>query len=1253
MIGRVALLSAMILAAGCPPQGARRPKAPGFNRWDAKARLDRTLTRLKHAPPRQRAAARRDLAWLLLMHFGDAKRARLQLQQARQEAGTSAAPWVHAGLALLADLQLDVAGAVAAWQQVLRDVARLRTAGPHLRQPRGLSLDALAVMAVDRLRQQLPHTRPPVTDATLEALKKGQRATARTALSLALLGRARRRGAVALVRRRLREAGCPTRYRRSRRHGRFARWDLTRAFEPDSAAHLARPLPGEIVRPLACGLEVHSADGTAGVIYVEAEVQVPRAGPALVQVVWPRPFVLRLNGKTVFGPEDRFRPRPSLREIPVRLRPGVNRLRLKLPVFANPTRLQLMVTPTQKRPRPGTRPVPREVSGAGGMYSALADSLSITAALHRGLPDDGRGAAARLSTQAPKFVWGQLQVARLELADGLVGRRVGRSRARVRLRSALARAPWATRLRLRLASMLRRQGKNKKALALLRQVDHAAGSPLGVQRLVALARIRLYRTQGWRGLAFRQAQLLARSHRGWLPIWKVYYLLALGEQSAASTLEAARRIRQLDATSIAWSQTLARQGRHLAAAAETKRLLGLRKSGRILRLLAEQLQLAGKPAAATWRALTARASWDSESRLGLANLLVSAGRRQAAIKLLQKGSRAHPEDAELRRALRGLGVAGPLDRYRVKGRAAIAAYRKAKWGKGKAPVYVLDRSVIQVFPSGGRLTLTHQIVHLRTPEAITQYAEVKLPPGVRVLTLRTLKKDGSIREPEDVGEKRSVSLSDVDVGDLIEVEYISAGSPQTFWRRGGFFGNTFSFRSMAAHFFRSELVVISPRRLKLQTTAWGQLPKPVSLSRGAVRVTRWTALRAERVVPEPMIPHLAGILPTVLVGARVRWKDYLRQRAEISYNSDVASYGVRQLGHKLCTDKPVDLRARAVYAWVQKHIEESGNYAAGASQTLAARSGSRLSLLRALLRQCRVGPLETRLLRPRHRERARGTIPAVRLHSQPALWLGLKKGNLYLLPQLQQAPFGYLPPLFRRASAVSMDRPEAAATRTPDQPHADARRTTMTVILEPSGSAVILGHERLSGLMALQFRAALKRVPAKQLRQWLERAFFGRFFLGAVITRLTFKHAKKLDRPLEMIYRLQVPRLARAQKGPGGTKRLVLRSGFFPALVGRIYARLAKRRLPLRLGPMGPMSLRLTLQLPAGYTATTLPRPVQLKTPYGSFQLKATGHPGRVDIRRSLQLPFRIVPPKRYEAFTLFAARVDRAERMTVVLDKK
>jgi hypothetical protein len=417
----------------------------------------------------------------------------------------------------------------------------------------------------------------------------------------------------------------------------------------------------------------------------------------------------------------------------------------------------------------------------------------------------------------------------------------------------------------------------------------------------------------------------------------------------------------------------------------------------------------------------------------------------------------------------------------------------------------------------------------------------------------------------------------------------------------------------------------------------------------------------ERLQSEPLSASLTGPLPTVLVGARVAWPDYLRQQAELLWGADAASHGVRQLAKRLCGDGPKNPRERAkkIYRWVQSNIEESGNPWTSASHTLARRSGARINLLRALLRQCRLGPFQTLLIWPRQREIPDRGIPPLSEFSQRVLRLSLPRGqgtgkgsgqgqaSVYLLPQLQQAPFGYLPPMLQGALAVSPDQPDAAPRRTPTQPDADGRDTHLTVTLHPSGRATITGREKLRGLLALQFRAALRRVPERRLRQHLERAFFGRHFAGATLKSLRFARQKALDQPLELHYQLEVPAFAQVQG-----RRLVLRSGFFPARIGRLFGRLPSRRLALRLGPVGPTRLTLEVRPPADHRAVELPTAATLKSPFGRFTLKATRAGQAVRIQRVHHVPFRLVPPKDYPAFARFGGQVDQAEQVTIVFQR-
>src|SRR5262249_55420869 len=144
-----------------------------------------------------------------------------------------------------------------------------------------------------------------------------------------------------------------------------------------------------------------------------------------------------------------------------------------------------------------------------------------------------------------------------------------------------------------------------------------------------------------------------------------------------------------------------------------------------------------------------------------ADALLAAGDLAAARRVIKEAARALPEALELFRALETLGEPGPFEGLRVDGRALIAAHAGAGAGSGaerQAPaVLVLDRTVTRTFAGGARLTLTHNIVRVQSKAGVERWGEVRIPTGAEVLTLRTVKPDGSTREPEEISEKETVS----------------------------------------------------------------------------------------------------------------------------------------------------------------------------------------------------------------------------------------------------------------------------------------------------------------------------------------------------------------------------------------------------------------------------------------------------------------------------------------------------------------
>ena len=134
---------------------------------------------------------------------------------------------------------------------------------------------------------------------------------------------------------------------------------------------------------------------------------------------------------------------------------------------------------------------------------------------------------------------------------------------------------------------------------------------------------------------------------------------------------------------------------------------------------------------------------------------------------------------------------------------------------------VLDRTVTRVFPTGARLTLTHNIIRVQDKDAIDKFGEVQIPADADVLTLRAIKADGTTREPEELAEKETISVPDLEPGDYVEFEYVDPASPPGAFPRG-FLAERFFFRSYDAPLYRSEYVVAAPPEMKLQVDRRGE-----------------------------------------------------------------------------------------------------------------------------------------------------------------------------------------------------------------------------------------------------------------------------------------------------------------------------------------------------------------------------------------------------------------------------------------------
>ena len=120
----------------------------------------------------------------------------------------------------------------------------------------------------------------------------------------------------------------------------------------------------------------------------------------------------------------------------------------------------------------------------------------------------------------------------------------------------------------------------------------------------------------------------------------------------------------------------------------------------------------------------------------------------------------------------------PFDGLRMDGLKVIEAYRAENRSDAGSAVYVLDYAAVRMLPNGGYLNLTHQITRVLSKEGKDSQGEIYLPSDASVLKVRTIKGDTlKIVEPEVIENKSSITAPNLDIGDYIEVEYMTWHEP--------------------------------------------------------------------------------------------------------------------------------------------------------------------------------------------------------------------------------------------------------------------------------------------------------------------------------------------------------------------------------------------------------------------------------------------------------------------------------------------
>lgn len=1059
---------------------------------------------------------------------------------------------------------------------------------------------------------------------------------------------------------------------------------------PDGApaGPAAQPRPGRRQSPVRMGLPFTPIQGiitfpsawnNQGVSYAETFLHVPRTAVYLLRAYSPASWRVQINGRTVLTADRRACYCPAAAAAALRLHAGWNRVLVQVGGTGDRT-LSLMLRPlaggaapasvgqlpaaARLAPPPVLLPPPPTLAAwaQSRLHRHPHDAVALWASGIRLMQDDdAEGARAPLEAAAKLVpnatpVWLALTDDTLALSDA--SESWATAHAAESAQKAETTDPEALPAYDRLGDILQSEGKPNAAAA---AYAHCSGR--GYARCDWSA-FQLDLQRHWLPEARRAlAHALVETPSGWHHLTQgLEFYNQMGDALRAQRLAAqlARDPRAAPALGEFWLQ----HGRPAEAAKWLAQAVTAEPSSSGLRerylhaLLASSDSAAGQSAAeaAATQALAAFPYSASVARAA-ADITLAADPAHGLAQL-RAFSPGHPA---IRRAADFLaGNKFWLPWYRDAQQVIKGAPGKAQYPNAHS-ILVFDQMVDRINPDNSRTSYIHQVFRVLDSVGISAEETVNIPPGSDLITLRTIKQDGTILLPEIRPGAHSVTMPGLAPGDYIESAYIMH-TPASQVVPGALDNNMFFvFNSSKQPYHFSEYVVLTRKGdpLMINTERFPHPPKVTGI--GDWVAHQWLIQHTRILGVEPDMPPEQQLVPRVWVSSQLTWHQISQSYADAAFSVRRATPAMQATARQLAAAAgPGPIRqAQSIFNWVAANIHPArGPALAPARQAFVDRSGNRLSVFLGLLSAAHV-PWQLVLARPvtDHSTLAIPNIfsfqyPLVRVPDAAASASG-KEEPAAARPASQAAWFdlngafarlGYINPAFRGGQALLAGAPPGQAfVSVPSAASPlDDLATEADIHVQPDGDAALTLTLRFRGPLGQDIRHTLQSLPAAQLPQIYQQVLL-RNYPNATSSGGKILGLDARDHALSIVVNAAIPGFVQINGGQWELDRLA-----GPVGVLARYAQLPSRVHPLVIPSASRETTRVMVTLPANLTAPATPGDLNLTSPFGSFQAIYQVQGSRLTLQRSISLGADYILPSQYPAFRHFGQAVDSQDHLPI-----
>jgi tetratricopeptide (TPR) repeat protein len=1239
-VKRFAFAALVLLFTGCGAVGTTTPRFPGIDE----------IRRRAEANPNDAEAQR----WLaegeLTMEGGDTTRARAAIDHA-----LALSP-EDPDLLFMSAMENNLHGRLSlALDDVLHAIAAARTST----SPRAPFVAEAAASAISDYDGSVPGFGDRVRTAIAPIVDDPGHIgpAARALLGGLMVELAYRAGDVRRVSEVASTLGCATTYRVAGPFGPRALIDFDRALPPEEPGPLAasydlgaarRTRETRTIETRGCALHLGNGPvGGAGTTYAETEVSVPSAGRYLLRLETPNAVEIFVDDASVARVDRRVEMAPRTSWHLLDLTSGTHRIMLKVASrHPNPLVLMSLTAADGSSATGGSAPSLTAYDPAMFAVDRPYDRL-LAAAVDIARSDYvmAREVLAPATEGDDASVTMLTLASTVAMADPLRGQQLAGDDARRFLDVAHERdaTAWYPTFQLLVLDAL--AGRVEQALPQLR----AAAETYPEVPLFPVTIAQVMVRQGWTEQADQVIDgLLERNPDSCAALsGRLASLIQRGHEAEAGTL-ADTIVTRCDARSDARLTHLVRQRNWTDAASELSRIASLEPTSARFQILDTELTLARARGdhAAVQRLLGELETLMPQSLdvvMMQADIALGEGNREGARARFARAHVEEPESmADLFRIERAVLGDSPLERYRRDGAQVIREFEASGHHYEAPRVLVLDYTVTRLFPDGSILELTHNIIHVQSDEAAEEESQFSPPEGAQLLTLRTVKADGTHLEPDAISGLEHIELPNVAVGDYVEFEYLRVESPpQAF--SGGVVGSRFFFRNYETPFESSSLTLVAPSSMQIVVDPRGQAPATEQSEDGDLRVYRWAVHQSEPFSREPSSVSPTEFFPSINWGYHASWADYVASLRDVLVDREVRDPAAERLVREIVgTDgaSTAEQKATRIYEWVMDEIEEaSGALFEQAATMVATRTGSRARVLLYLLHLAGIDA-DLALVRDFAGDSTESELPEDETYGSLLVRMAGTEGPIWIGTAQRGASFATLPPNLRGMDAMILNV-AAERTRVAMPPlETDLRTVEVDATIDGDANGRFDVSETFRGAGAALWRTQLEGIPSANLESAFDEGYVSRILPGAHMTSLRITGREELDQPLVLHYEFEVESLGHVAHG----RRML--PAIVPTQLTNAFARLASRDIEQVISPTLALDVSIRVHLPTGAEVSSLPdTEAELGGPHdATARYAAARSDDGFTLERHVRIPRMRVRPTEYGAFAGFCREADELE---------